>query len=106
MRVMLMILECYQQDSKVSENFCEGLCNLGHASISVIETGTKLGTSRTVAPAFSIGMSYHLYVELGELVFMTSRLIKSSEKGLYTERSQMARRVISEEYQMDRLSIL
>lgn len=101
MRVMLMILKCYQQDSKVSENFCEGLCNLGHASISVTDTGAKLGTSRAVAPAFSIGMSYHLYVELREGIFLTLRIIKSSERGLYTERSELARKVISEEYQMD-----
>lgn len=58
-------------------------------------------TSRAVALAISVGTSYHLYVELRERVFLTLRLIKSSERGLYTEHSHMARKVISEEYQMD-----
>lgn len=44
MRILLVIMRCYQQDSHASENLCEGMCNLEHTKISVTDTGDKLGT--------------------------------------------------------------
>lgn len=79
--------------------FLWGLCNLGHSRISVTETEAKLGTSKGMALAFLINMFRHWYVELrGISDFRANNVLW---KGLYTESSQMARRMVSEEYEMD-----